>query len=436
MSFLSRIFPTLFQKSISQKSISHTWKAFQSFISGDDNDSEWSYNDRVKLGYMGTDIVFSAVDIVASAFASVPLSAVIVDSEGVMQKKLPANHPLNRLLKKPNIFQNQSEWLYAVSAFRTLGGTGYTFMDTGDPSDYSQPVYLWPLAPPCAELRAEAGRMWWEFSPAESACMNWMFNRLPIDIDGTSNIVDWKAFSPESITQGMSSLKSADLAAEIYRYGNLWNKTYFKHGSRPSHAFINETKDANNNPVFLEDDQYNALKTMISQVYSGMQNGNGKAILLEHVKPIALSQSPKDADFIESHKQFAADVARTAKVPPILLNQGEGTTFDNMKEAKLSMWDDTIIPLVKSHAEELTEDLARRYGDNIAIMPDFSGVSALESRRQSQWERADASDDLTINEKRAMKGLEPIDGGDVLFIDANKIPLSVASSLGINGLNE
>jgi hypothetical protein len=36
---------------------------------------------------------------------------------------------------------------------------------------------------------------------------------------------------------------------------------------------------------------------------------------------------------------------------------------------------------------------------------------------------ADASNDLTINERRAMKGYEPIPGGDTILVNASQIPL-------------
>jgi len=427
---------TRFFSSFSKKEISHSWPAFQNFLTGNDGqEATWSYQDRVAKGYMGTDIVFSAVDIVASAFASVKLCAATVDSQGEVTK-LGRDHQLNRLLAKPNMFQNQSEWLYAVAAFRMLGGTGYTLMDTGDPADFTKPVHLWPLAPPATQLVCEQNVMYWQFHPQESGCMKWAFRRLPIDIDGTSNIVDWKAFDPTSITKGMSPLKPADLASDIYRYGNIWNRTYFKHGSRPSQGLVSDTKDANGNPVFMDEDQRDLLKKELNEVYSGLASGNGKPILLEHIQPVELSANPKDADFIESHKQVAADVARTAGVPPVLLNQGEGTTYENMAQAKLSMWDDTIIPLVNSHAEELTEDLASRWGDNFVIVPDFSDVSALEPRRETAWKRAEESSFLTVNEKRELVGMDAIPGGDIVLVDSSKLPVEVVSTLGINGVDE
>jgi hypothetical protein len=40
---------------------------------------------------------------------------------------------------------------------------------------------------------------------------------------------------------------------------------------------------------------------------------------------------------------------------------------------------------------------------------------------------ADRAQDLTINERRAMKGYEPIAGGDVLLVPSTQISLSMAT---------
>jgi HK97 family phage portal protein len=422
------------------KEISHTWPAFRNFLTGGDGSNVWTYDKRIKYGYKGTDVVFSATDYVASAFASVPLRAGTVKGEGDDEEftALSVTHPLNQLLLKPNPHQNMTEWLYAVASYRVLGGKGFTYMDTGDPADLSKPVHLWPFAPPSTTFRNENGRQFYQYNRNDANGVTFNFEVIPIDpVDGASNIVDWKTFDPEDLTDGMSPLKPADLNAQIYRYGNIWNKTYFQHGARPSTALVSEIKNSNGDPVFLDEEEFNRMKEQLNEVYSGLANGNGKPIVLEHIKPMELSSNAKDADFAGSHDMMSKDVYRTLKIPPILLNQGADTTFNNQAEAKLNFWDDAITPLVNSHSEELTEDLAPRYGDNIVIRPDYTKIPALEPRRKEAWERAQKSQELTINEKRKLMGMESVGPeGDVIMVEAGKIPLGVAVALGINGMNE
>jgi hypothetical protein len=42
------------------------------------------------------------------------------------------------------------------------------------------------------------------------------------------------------------------------------------------------------------------------------------------------------------------------------------------------------------------------------------------------WDMADKSPDLTLNERRAMKGYEPVDGGDVILVQSSQITLADA----------
>jgi hypothetical protein len=40
---------------------------------------------------------------------------------------------------------------------------------------------------------------------------------------------------------------------------------------------------------------------------------------------------------------------------------------------------------------------------------------------------ADKATDLTLNERRAMKGYEPIDGGDTILVQSSQISLGMAT---------
>jgi hypothetical protein len=44
------------------------------------------------------------------------------------------------------------------------------------------------------------------------------------------------------------------------------------------------------------------------------------------------------------------------------------------------------------------------------------------------WDMADRATDLTLNERRAMKGYEPVDGGDTVLVNSSQISLSMAVS--------
>ena len=65
--------------------------------------------------------------------------------------------------------------------------------------------------------------------------------------------------------------------------------------------------------------------------------------------------------------------------------------------------------------------LAAPYG--VELRPNIDDIPAIADKRTKLWDMANASTDLTINERRAMKGFEPIEGGDVVLVSAVQVPL-------------
>ena len=50
----------------------------------------------------------------------------------------------------------------------------------------------------------------------------------------------------------------------------------------------------------------------------------------------------------------------------------------------------------------------------LELLPDLDAVEALTTEREALWARVQASDFLTLNEKRAAVGYGAVDGGDTL----------------------
>lgn len=394
---------------------------------GQEKGAGWSYNKAVNDGYLGTDIVYSAVDMIASAVASVPIRAYFRTAEN-KEELAPDNHPLNRLLERPNILQRGDLYKYSVVAFRLLGGNAYTWVNVGatDPRDTeAEPLELWAMSPISAYLRIEGGSIWYQVNKnsfANCGAVQVPVSRFDVDsMTGRSNLMDWSTFNPKTLCRGVSPLEAADVNLDIYRYGNFWNRAYFKQGCRPSTALVSQEP--------IGEKSYDRMKKELNEVYSGLENGNGRPIILDNgVKPAELSKNPKDADFSNSHDQQQKDLARAFRIPPVLLNLGSDTTYENQKEAKIALWDDVIIPLANDLCAELKENLVPRYRDEkLTLKADFSKISALEPRRKDMWERADKSNELTIDEKRALKGYPPLPNneGQVLLVNASQVPVGL-----------
>ena len=142
-----------------------------------------------------------------------------------------------------------------------------------------------------------------------------------------------------------------------------------------------------------------------------------------------MGMSPSDMGIIETKYSAARDVALAFGVPPQLLGIPGDNTYANYAEARLAFWEDTVIPLVGMIAEDWNASIA---DEGTELHPDLDKIPAIADKRMTLWTMADTATDLTINERRELKGFEAIQGGDVLLVGLGLMPLADASSgLGI-----
>jgi Phage portal protein len=88
-------------------------------------------------------------------------------------------------------------------------------------------------------------------------------------------------------------------------------------------------------------------------------------------------------------------------------------TYANYREARLALWEDTILPLLDGVADRLNHWLAPRFGVGLRLAYDADSLSALAPRREAVWARVQGADFLTQDEKRAAVGYGPLKGGDL-----------------------
>ena len=112
-------------------------------------------------------------------------------------------------------------------------------------------------------------------------------------------------------------------------------------------------------------------------------------------------------------------------LPAQILGIPGDNTHRNMEEARLWLWEQTIIPLMDFILGELNWWLTPHFGDDLVLEFDLDEVPALITRRHTLWDKVTKSDFLTVDEKRDATGYEPLpDGkGDVVLVPVNKAEL-------------
>lgn len=342
-------------------------------------------------------IVYRCVNLIAQSASHVPW--VVKRRRGNITEKLD-HHPLYSLLNQPNPMTAGADFCTELISSLLLFGNSY-ILASGKNDSQLGALYILPSKQ--TEVVLDQGvptRYLYRHARGE--------NIYPINkITSSSRILHLKNYHASDRVYGLSCLEAASMSIEIHNQASRWNYSLLKNGARPSGALI--MKDS---AGYLSDEQFERLKSQLYERYSGSSN-SGKPLLLEGgLDWREMSISPKDMDFIESKNAAAREIALAFGVPPQLLGINGDNTYSNMQEARLGLWEETIIPLLDKISNALTHWLSNFYNEDLIIDFDRDAISALTDKRENLWSKISDSNFMTINEKRAYIGLAPIEGGD------------------------
>ncbi len=370
------------------------------------------YQSFADEGYIRNACAFACIEYIATAVSSVPLLG-YTNTNGKLQR-LDFQHPINKLLRRPNPATGGGNFLHDLLCFKLIAGNAYILMNSIDSN--KPPAELWLIRPDYVKVKPG------KFGFPSGYCITKNENEsleIPVDpLTGSSPMLHIKNFHPLKNNLGLSKFEPAAYSVDTLTSILKWNKRLLDRGARPSGAFVSSDK--------LDDVQFARLKEQIDTQYSGSNNA-GRALLLEGGFDFKEMQiNPKDMDYIQSKNSTARDICLAFGVPPQLIGLPDAQTYSNYEEARLAFWQSTVLPILSCLIDDLTGWLASRYGANFLIDYDKNDIDALAPIRHKQFTMLQLAEFLTPNEKRELVGYGAIDGGDKLYINSRTLPAEMA----------
>ncbi|MCH2038400.1 MAG: phage portal protein [Rickettsiales bacterium] len=354
------------------------------------------YSKFANEGYIKNVIAARCVQIIASGASNVKWK---LHRNSPNSKEDIKQHPILSLLKRPNPSMGGVALLESLYSAKLISGNSYLLavgVHNAPPSE------LHLLRPDRVVVISGKHSVPHAYRyKTGSSYKDYPVNR----ITGHSQVLHLKSFHPLNDWYGLSPVEAAAYAIDQHNQSGQWNQALLQNGARPSGALIvNAGREGGNG--MLSEDQYHRLKNQLEENYSGASN-SGRPLLLEGgLEWKEMSLSPRDMDFIETKNSAARDIALAFGVPPQLLGIPGDNKYSNMAEARLSLWEETIIPLIEHVAGELNNWLIPKFHDeSLELSFSTDGISALSPKRDRVWSRIESASFLSDQEKREMLGL-------------------------------
>jgi len=351
------------------------------------------YDSLAEEGYQKNMVVYRCVSLIARSVGSVHWR---VYKDG----KRMVEHPLLTLLQNPNPQQGLARFMEGLTAYLLLAGNVY--IEAVAPSN--EPLELYLLRPDRVMVVPGVSGTPVSFQytlNGRSVC-------IPVDpLNGGSRVLHIKTFNPLNDWYGMSPIEAAAHSIDQHNAVSSHNLFLLQNGGRPSGALRYSGAP-------LSEEQRQRLRQELRDAVEGARN-SGRIIIMEgdfEWKEMGLS--PKDLDFIQGKYLSAREIAQVFGVPPMLVGVPGESTFSNYKEARLHLWEDTILPHLEIIKSEFSNWLVPLFGTGLTLDYDTDSIPALAPKREALWGKIEKASFLTINEKRALVGYSPISNGDRL----------------------
>jgi HK97 family phage portal protein len=309
----------------------------------------------------------------------------------------PADHPMNRLLRDPNVEDTAFDLWWETILFYKLTGSAYWWLPpnkAGLPMNiYVLPSHwVWPVADKRGVIDG------YQLRPVEGF---WQGDVIPKE-----DVVHFKSKSPISKWDGYGALSAGNMWIDCSDAMDRTRWNSFKNGIVPGLTF--EFDGTRADP---SEDELLRIRSKIEAVYSGPERSNKPILVPPGMTAKPLGVSVKEMEFTTSFEQIARAVLALFGVPLAVAGWSKDQTFGGNAASLASFCTFTVNPIAQYFGQQITEKVAWRYDEKLRVWwPDQTPEDPAAREQELRTDMAGGV--RTWNEHRAARGLCPMPGGD------------------------
>jgi len=362
--------------------------------------TDLSIRKATREGYKISVSVYRAVRTIVQAASAVPW--LVLDSKGEPIE----NHDFNKVWSKPNPeFSGQDNMEFIIAHQLLCGNSLLQPIIVG-----GRPREFWVVMPDLvkpipSDVRGE-----------------WLKGWEVTSIDGSQHIappdqfIHFMMMDPGNPYWGIGPLMAAARTVDTDNEAQDTQKVSMQNRGIPDGVFEAEG---------MTDEQYEEANLKIKERYLDKEKRRMPWVVAG-AKWHQMSLTPVEMDFILSRLHNKRDIAGAFGISPIFLGDLEQSSYDNMMQARKSLYEDVVIPLLDDIKSTLNLKIAPMYGGDIVIAYDTSRILALREDYGKKVEQAKTLWAMgvpfdQINERLEM-GFDEFAGWDRGYLPLNLMP--------------
>jgi HK97 family phage portal protein len=356
--------------------------------------------------------IWACIEKRAKAFASVKFNLYKLKNNGDLEQVL--SHPLLELLYKVNPDMTKFDFLELSMTYLDLYGASPWYLERNGTSKV-QALYL--MRPEFLTIKKSDNGTIIDYE--------YKIGTFHLNI-AKEDIIMLKNYNPAYPEKGLGTIEAVRMNAQQDDYMTQSNVNLLLNDTRLSGVLEIPSEPSAESLKRLEKEW--------GQKYAGYENTSKMKVLTEGMKYVPIGISPRDLDFVNSQKFNRDKILAIFGVPIELLGNLQTANRASAEAVSYIFYKGTIEPLVNKYIEQLNEFLVPNFGPDLWL--DFEPLAKEDQEQQVNKINTLVDKVITRNEARDILGYGAVEGGDILFNEFSKMPLTETNTAReTSGLN-
>lgn len=355
--------------------------------------------------------VYASIDTISSDIARLPIRHWRIESDAPRKLTELTNSAAVRVLTRPNDYQTGFDLIKGLVTAQLFRGNGYLY---GRPNGRNEFEELHQIVSDLVVILRSGSEVFYQVS-AEPLIGLKLMSVLPSRV-----VMNHRMFCLHDPLYGITPILAAAMSAATGLSILRSTEAFFRRMARPSGVLQTAQR--------IDPARAEAIKERWSRVFQGAEQAGDTAVLEEGLEWKPLTMTAVDAQLIEQLRYSVEDVARVYRLPLFMLGDLTKVSFSSSEQLTRVYYSGCL----SAHISALEIRLTNFFGMNpreefLQFDLDELFRTEMKSRIESLT-RSITGGLRTPNEARAIEGLNPIEGGDDVFMQQQMVPAKLLAS--------